>query len=245
MLTRSTKQEGEELGPATTPPRQRLLTGRQCIAEAALVSARVVHMKTEAYARARQSLPPRPTLKAIGSSGWCQHPKATKDQPGPSVTAPNPPARSRRPMPCARAQRRASQPREACSDRLLASRSIGRVSWLLISFRPVTGQGLQRAGGRDHAALHAAAGGRVRGVQGWVESALRGNRNKTASASRAELKRRRVCVLLPGVQLGFTVVLLALRSYAALDATAAFTAAIEERLCECLRGARMRNTGGP
>ena len=30
---------------------QRLLTGRMCIAEAALVSARVLHMKTEAYAR--------------------------------------------------------------------------------------------------------------------------------------------------------------------------------------------------
>ena len=30
---------------------QRLLTGRQCIAEAALLSARVLHMKTEEYAK--------------------------------------------------------------------------------------------------------------------------------------------------------------------------------------------------
>jgi acyl-CoA oxidase len=59
---------------------QRLLTGRQCIAEAALLSARVLHMKTEKYAQQKvcnglageTSLASMPQLKAVFEESYAQ-----------------------------------------------------------------------------------------------------------------------------------------------------------------------------
>jgi acyl-CoA oxidase len=59
---------------------QRLLTGRQCIAEAALLSARVLHMKSEKYAQQKvcnglageTSLASMPQLKAVFEESYAQ-----------------------------------------------------------------------------------------------------------------------------------------------------------------------------
>ena len=59
---------------------QRLLTGRQCIAEAAILSARVLHMKTEAYAKKKvcnglageTSLASMPQLRSVFEESYRQ-----------------------------------------------------------------------------------------------------------------------------------------------------------------------------